>query len=550
MKVLVLDANSKVALAACRSLGQAGFEVFSFGPAGSISHSSRFATPVRSERPGLNFDEVLRAVDLIQPTLLLPVSARAVAFTHANRSALDQKVMLILPEDRVLSLALDKAQTQAHATTIGIDVPAFEAADDYEDLMAKISSRRLPFVIKSNSHLSSSKTLYVESEFRRDEIIRRDLANPFLLHGSVQLQDRVQGHGEGFFALYNKGRLLNFMMHRRLREFPVSGGSSSAAESVDSEDLFVQGKKLLDSLDWSGPAMVEFKRTPSGNLSFVELNPKLWGSLDLTLASGVDIPANLGRLANAEVVSRTNDFEVGKVVWFPLDNLNSLIHPPLSKLRKTTTNVKFRDFGPTLPMLAQLIYLEIFERMWKGRLARIRHWMKEYGFFRAMLRIWNEILGIPTAADSRVLETLWVGAAPSLIGKFRLRMLGMTRFSLLAEENEDISKFWEKAHSFHLPEYVELRPVDLLSVVQDIEKIISLNQKVFLHCREGVGRAPSVAIAYLIWSGLSIEEASKQVSKGRSITKLSGMQSESIEKFAVLAQKFRTANVESKTDEA
>ena len=38
-------------------------------------------------------------------------------------------------------------------------------------------------------------------------------------------------------------------------------------------------EKLLKEVPWSGFAMFEFKRTASGELFFIECNPRVWGSI-------------------------------------------------------------------------------------------------------------------------------------------------------------------------------------------------------------------------------------------------------------------------------
>lgn len=78
-------------------------------------------------------------------------------------------------------------------------------------------------------------------------------------------------------------------MHQRLREYPITGGASTAAKTVYHEEAFMHGKKLLDALKWNGPAMVEFKYDPQTNkLALMEINPKFWGSTELGLAAGVN----------------------------------------------------------------------------------------------------------------------------------------------------------------------------------------------------------------------------------------------------------------------
>ena len=83
-------------------------------------------------------------------------------------------------------------------------------------------------------------------------------------------------------------------MHRRVRENPPTGGASVCAVSIYDGKLLDYGRRLLDALNWHGVAMVEFKRDRlSGELYLMEINPKLWGSHDLAIASGMDFSSAL-----------------------------------------------------------------------------------------------------------------------------------------------------------------------------------------------------------------------------------------------------------------
>jgi len=48
--------------------------------------------------------------------------------------------------------------------------------------------------------------------------------------------------------------------------------------------------QVIDALDWTGPIMVEFMRSTDGEFYLIEVNGRYWGSLPLTINSGVDIP--------------------------------------------------------------------------------------------------------------------------------------------------------------------------------------------------------------------------------------------------------------------
>jgi predicted ATP-grasp superfamily ATP-dependent carboligase len=58
------------------------------------------------------------------------------------------------------------------------------------------------------------------------------------------------------------------------------------------------GTRLLKALGWYGIAMVEFKFDPRDNIpKLMEINPRFWGSLSLPIASGVDFPYLLCKMA-------------------------------------------------------------------------------------------------------------------------------------------------------------------------------------------------------------------------------------------------------------
>jgi predicted ATP-grasp superfamily ATP-dependent carboligase len=105
------------------------------------------------------------------------------------------------------------------------------------------------------------------------------------------------------FVTYQDGRLCRIMSHRRIREFPPTGGESSCCEVADEPVLIDQTRRLMDALAWHGVAMVEYKRHEAdGKFYLMEINPKFWGSLDLALAAGADFPGDLVRIAADETL--------------------------------------------------------------------------------------------------------------------------------------------------------------------------------------------------------------------------------------------------------
>jgi hypothetical protein len=152
-------------------------------------------------------------------------------------------------------------------------------------------------------------------------------------------------------------------MHRRVREWPPSGGTSACAESVtDAPVLARGGAALLDALRWHGVAMVEFKGAlEPGALALIEINAKFWGSHDVALAAGVDFPCDLvalleGRTLAAQAPPKKVRFSwpLGGDLWHGLFRPSSLPAVMLDALSPGVAHsFRLRDPVPHLYELAQ-----------------------------------------------------------------------------------------------------------------------------------------------------------------------------------------------------
>jgi predicted ATP-grasp superfamily ATP-dependent carboligase len=112
----------------------------------------------------------------------------------------------------------------------------------------------------------------------------------------VLLQEYYQGVGSGVELLMFKGRALAAFQHKRLREIPINGGASAFRQSMPLDPiLYSHSVRLLEELNWTGLAMVEFKAGKDGP-KLMEINGRIWGSLPLAVHCGMDFPARLAEL--------------------------------------------------------------------------------------------------------------------------------------------------------------------------------------------------------------------------------------------------------------
>jgi predicted ATP-grasp superfamily ATP-dependent carboligase len=118
------------------------------------------------------------------------------------------------------------------------------------------------------------------------------------------VQEYVPGAAEhGFFALYDEGVSKATFQHRRIRSFKYWGGASVYRRSVAVPELRDDGMRILEELEWNGPAMVEFKLDiRDGKMKLIEVNPRFWGSLSLAVHAGVNFPHLFYELATKGTV--------------------------------------------------------------------------------------------------------------------------------------------------------------------------------------------------------------------------------------------------------
>lgn len=350
MKVFVTDANYKHALGAIRSLGDHGFEVVAGSHfTNAQGFYSRYANKKviypnpKDEQKFVDF--MLDYVKNNQIDVLLPIGYNTSVALSKNLEKFTPYVKIPVSEWSQMEKASNKDQTMELAKSIGIEIP--KSYDTIKEI------KSYPVVVKGVKE--SGHIQYINSAKELDKIDTKQ---------SI-IQEYVQGEGYGFFALFDSGQPIAYFMHKRRREYPITGGSSTAASSIFDEKLKEAGLKLLKSLNWHGIAMVEFKKdSKTGVFKLMEINPKFWGSLDLAIASGIDFPYLAVRMALNESFKPVEKYKIGlKYRWlFPDDTVRLWAKPSdlgvylIDFFNGTKGNIWLKDLKPNLNQIKQTCY--------------------------------------------------------------------------------------------------------------------------------------------------------------------------------------------------
>jgi ATP-grasp domain len=266
------------------------------------------------------YDEILTGMPLKSALrdgtfdMVIPVGASSVLTVAAECPG-----RAVLPAREELEASYDKRRTVELANQLEVPTPQtwlVRRAEESANL--RIS---FPCVVKASREGTGCKTVsYCTNHAELSGAIAQLLA---VLRGrsEVLIQEFIKGAGFGFFALMNHGAPVRVFMHQRIREYPPSGGRSTAARAHYSPRLKELGLRLLSALKWHGVAMVEFKYSESrADFVLMEINGKFWGSLELGLSAGVNFGADLIRLFRGETLSYSEQYERDWEFYWPLDD--------------------------------------------------------------------------------------------------------------------------------------------------------------------------------------------------------------------------------------
>lgn len=124
-------------------------------------------------------------------------------------------------------------------------------------------------------------------------------------------------------------------------------------------------------------------------------------------------------------------------------------------------------------------------------------------------KILQRIQGFSPPHISRIVPQLYVGGQPRRHGLQRMRELGIHASVNMREEYDDAPHGVALDHYLWLPTTDDDPPT-----IEDLEKgcnfiaaQISAGNGVYIHCAEGVGRAPTMAAAYLVSTGMTASQA-------------------------------------------
>lgn len=341
-KVFVTDASERAALAVIRSLGKKRIDVTAGDSARfNIGFLSKYCKqkilyPSAELQKTRFVQALLKLVRDESFDLLIPITDTAMVPIVERKEDFEQHTRVAAPDYSTAIKALDKIETLKIAQQQGISCPRTTFGEEIgggSDFSREITypvvirprmkvrwigERALILKVTQNNYAYSPKDFIVKWNRLVSILNRVGLQEDFLM-----VQEFVRGEGYGVELLMHDGMPRAIFVHRRLREYPTSGGASTLRESVKDDSLVQLGIRLLRAMGWEGVAMVEFRVDATiGKPELIEVNGRFWGSLALAINSGVDFPGLLYESTLREGIPSNSRYKIGlKQRWLAGDFL-------------------------------------------------------------------------------------------------------------------------------------------------------------------------------------------------------------------------------------
>src|SRR5574341_45452 len=182
--------------------------------------------------------------------------------------------------------------------------------------------------------------------------------------------------------------------------------------------------------------------------------------------------------------------------------------------------------------------MRVLELIWKG-LRILFGRLFGQGIRLTWLWLYEKVArlrdGVSPAETSRVTDRLFVGGQQYKRGLAAMQAWGIGATLNLREEVDDAARNVVVGRYLWLPTPDDDAPTldQLREGVRFIYEAVSAGRAVYIHCAQGVGRAPTMAAAYMIAEGRSLKDAMAMIRKVRPFITPTPAQMRRLEEWAV-----------------
>lgn len=332
MSVLLTNASNAKGIVVTQSLGKQGIEITNtdsehLSAAFFSKYSKHHFLCASPEIGPLEFiNSIQNHIERKKIDVLMPINSIETNLISRYKDKFTPFTKVPFEDFPKMMRLHDKNEVMKLASELDIRIPETYEINNAADLETCSKQIEYPIVVKLRNATSSVGVSYAYSPHEFISKYKQTIQKFNLKPSDYPIvQEYIPGNGYGVSLLYNQGDIRAIFTHKRLREYPITGGPSTMRVSVRHKEMEMAAKKLLDHVSWHGIAMVEFKLDERTNKPvLIEVNPRFWGSIYQAIAAGVNFPYLLYEMAMNGDVKPVFNYKVGVKTRFLLNDYRAL----------------------------------------------------------------------------------------------------------------------------------------------------------------------------------------------------------------------------------
>lgn len=286
----------------CRSLVRRGYKVDILAEAGSPAFYSRCCgrrLPVPSSS-GRHFLQVLRET----------LDNRYSAVFVCNEEILEAITVLgecerwsglVLSPRSTLDAALSKFAMMRIAVEAGVSIPRSLFPSNEEELPQCAAQLGFPLIVKGDRGEAGNHVRMI--------VRPADLAGAYREISALEVgnghhpmvQEWVVGTGYSVGGLFYDGQPLRLCAHRKVVGVPPLCGLTVSGVTERDPVLLTEACKIFHALKYTGLGHAEFIKDEQNQYRFIEINPRVWGTIAVAEYAGVDLFTPYQQLAEGRI---------------------------------------------------------------------------------------------------------------------------------------------------------------------------------------------------------------------------------------------------------
>ncbi len=292
-RALILDRRAgTLSIQLCRALARRGYQVEVFGEQGSAAFRSRYcghALEALAWHPDLVAPVLQRIMEDKPYDVVYLCNEEILEILHRIRRSSPWKA-LPLSEASTIDTLLSKHATLARMARAGVAVPTTIVPASEHEVEQAGYDLRLPLLVKGERGDGGKNVRLVKRREDLQPTYRQIACREKAYGGRPALQEVIRGEAYSVGGLFLEGRALRICAHRKLLTYPPAGGWTVKGVTERPKGLLEECMKVFEGLRYTGLGHVEFiLDRRDGRYKFIELNPRVWGSIGIVEHAGVDL---------------------------------------------------------------------------------------------------------------------------------------------------------------------------------------------------------------------------------------------------------------------